>query len=93
MFPQDPFRSWPSWRRPGRGDRPGNIKAQLKALQLKEFQMRREDQTKNLIRKIDEAIEQAEDLGLALVASILSMARLEIIQNASDAGRGTNGQL
>ena len=55
--------------------------------------MRREDQTKNLIRKIDEAIEQAEDLGLALVASILSMARLEIIQNASDAGRGTNGQL
>jgi hypothetical protein len=57
---------------------PGNIKAQAKALQL------------TLIEKIDDAIEQAEDLGLALVASILRMARLEVVQNAPAGGSENN---
>ncbi len=35
---------------------------------------------RTLIEKIDEAIEQAEDLGLTFVAGILMMARLESIQ-------------
>jgi hypothetical protein len=69
---------------------PGNIKAQAKALQLKEFSMFREDQTRTLIEKIDDAIEQAEDLGLALVASILRMARLEVVQNAPAGGSENN---
>ena len=33
-----------------------------------------------LVEKIDDAIEQAEDLGLTFVAGILMMARLEAIQ-------------
>jgi hypothetical protein len=33
-----------------------------------------------LIEKIDDAIEQAEDLGLTFVAGILMMARLEALQ-------------
>jgi len=52
--------------------------------------MFREDQTRTLIEKIDDAIEQAEDLGLALVASILRMARLEVVQNAPAGGSENN---
>jgi hypothetical protein len=54
--------------------------------------MVREDRTKTLVEKIDDAIEQAEDLGLAFVASILMMARLEVLQpeNAPAAGTGNN---
>ncbi|HXB76942.1 MAG TPA: hypothetical protein VNX23_05915 [Bradyrhizobium sp.] len=33
-----------------------------------------------LVEKIEDAIEQAEDLGLAFVAGILMMARLEAMQ-------------
>jgi hypothetical protein len=55
--------------------------------------MPREDQTKILIEKIDDAIELAEELGLAFVAGILMMARLELVQtkNAPAAGSGNNG--
>ena len=42
--------------------------------------MFREDKTRVLVEKIDDAIEQAEDLGLAFVAGILMMARLEAVQ-------------
>lgn len=50
----------------------------------------RENRTRALVEKIDDAIEQAEDLGLAFVAGILMMARLEAVQsdNATFAGRG-----
>jgi hypothetical protein len=56
--------------------------------------MFREDKTRNLIEKIDDAIEQAEDLELALVASILMIARLELIQpeNGQQAGSGRKRQ-
>jgi hypothetical protein len=36
--------------------------------------------TRILVEKIDDAIEQAEDLGLTFVAGILMMARLEAVQ-------------
>jgi hypothetical protein len=42
--------------------------------------MFRENRTRVLVEKIDDAIEQAEDLGLAFVAGILMMARLETVQ-------------
>jgi hypothetical protein len=52
--------------------------------------MSEEDQTKTLVEKIDDAIELAEDLGLAFVAGILMMARLELVQTkngpATDSG-------
>ena len=59
--------------------------------------MLRESSTRALVEKIDDAIEQAEDLGLAFVAGILMMARLEAVQteqneHAAVAGRG-NKQL
>jgi len=40
----------------------------------------RENRTRVLVEKIDAAIEQAENLGLAFVAGILMMARLEAAQ-------------
>lgn len=40
-----------------------------------------EKKTRVLVEKIDDAIEQAEDLGLAFVAGILMMARLEAVQS------------
>jgi hypothetical protein len=39
-----------------------------------------EKTTRVLIEKIDDAIEQAGDLGLSFVADILMMARLEVVQ-------------
>lgn len=51
--------------------------------------MLREDKTRTLLEKIDDAIEQAEDLGLALVASILKIARLELVQPESGPGAGS----
>jgi hypothetical protein len=42
--------------------------------------MFREARMRILVEKIDDAIEQAEDLGLAFVAGILMMARLETVQ-------------
>ena len=49
-----------------------------------------EKRTRVLVEKIDDAIEQAEDLGLSFVAGILMMARLEAMQTdhvPSAAGR------
>jgi hypothetical protein len=57
--------------------------------------MIREKTTRILIEKIDDAIEQAEGLGLSFVAGILMMARLEAVQTdlmATADGRG-NRQL
>ena len=42
--------------------------------------MFREHKARALTEKIDDAIEQAENLGLTFVASILMMARLETVQ-------------
>ena len=42
--------------------------------------MFQEKKTRVLVEKIDDAIEQAEDLDLAFVAGILMMARLEAVQ-------------
>ena len=42
--------------------------------------MTRQNKTRVLVEKIDDAIEQAEDLGLTFVAGILMMARLEAMQ-------------
>ena len=42
--------------------------------------MSREKMNRVLVEKIDDAIEQAEDLGLTFVAGILMMARLEAVQ-------------
>ena len=42
--------------------------------------MFREHKARALTEKIDDAIEQAEDLGLTFVAGILMMARLETVQ-------------
>jgi hypothetical protein len=54
--------------------------------------MFRENKTRILVEKIDDAIEQAEDLGLAFVADILMMARLETVQTEvlTLAGRGSD---
>ena len=46
----------------------------------KGISMFRQNKTRVLVEKIDDAIEQAEDLGLTFVAGILMMARLEAIQ-------------
>jgi hypothetical protein len=46
-----------------------------------EILMFREKKTRVLVEKIDDAIEQAENLGLAFVAGILMMARLEAVQS------------
>ena len=43
--------------------------------------MLRDNTTRVLVEKIDDAIEQAEDLGLTFVAGILMMARLEAVQS------------
>jgi len=40
-----------------------------------------EKTTRVLVEKIDDAIEQAENLGLTFVAGILMMARLEAVQS------------
>ncbi len=42
--------------------------------------MFRAHKARALTEKIDDAIEQAEDLGLTFVAGILMMARLETVQ-------------
>ena len=42
--------------------------------------MLREHKARVLIETIDDAIEQAENLGLTFVAGILMMARLEAVQ-------------
>ena len=42
--------------------------------------MFREKRTRVLVEKIDDAIEQAENLGLTFVAGLLMMARLEAVQ-------------
>jgi DhnA family fructose-bisphosphate aldolase class Ia len=42
--------------------------------------MLRENRTRILVEAIDDAIEQAEDLGLPFVAGILMMARLVAFQ-------------
>jgi zinc transporter ZupT len=42
--------------------------------------MFRENRARALVETIDDAIEQAEDLGLPFVAGILMMARLEAVQ-------------
>jgi hypothetical protein len=56
--------------------------------------MVRESRTRVLVEKIDDAIEQAEDLGLSLVVGILMMARLETVQTEQLAVVGSaNGQL
>jgi hypothetical protein len=51
--------------------------------------MFRQNRTRALVEKIDDAIEQAEDLGLTFVAGILMMARLEAVQTGlvTPAGR------
>jgi hypothetical protein len=56
--------------------------------------MVRDNRTRVLVEKIDDAIEQAEDLGLSFVVGILMMARLEAVQTERLAvlGRG-NRQL
>jgi hypothetical protein len=53
--------------------------------------MFREEKTSTLLEKIDDAIEQAENLGLALVASILKIARLELIQPENGRGLAPEG--
>ena len=50
--------------------------------------MFRETKTRVLVEKIDDAIEQAEDLGLTFVAGILMMARLEAMQTEQPAVAG-----
>lgn len=56
--------------------------------------MVRESRTRVLVEKIDDAIEQAEDLGLSLVVGILMMARLESVQTEQVAALGrANRQL
>jgi hypothetical protein len=50
--------------------------------------MLREHKARVLIERIDDAIEQAEDLGLTFVAGILMMARLETVQTKQLGGIG-----
>jgi hypothetical protein len=49
-----------------------------------------ENGTRVLVEKIDDAIDQAERLGLAFVAGILKMARLEAVQTETLAGPGSD---
>jgi hypothetical protein len=53
--------------------------------EAKGISMVRDDGTRVLVEKIDDAIEQAEDLGLSFVVGILMMARLETIQTKQPA--------
>jgi hypothetical protein len=46
----------------------------------KEISMFRESTARQLVEKIDDAIEQAENLGLSFVVGILMMARLEAVE-------------
>jgi hypothetical protein len=55
--------------------------------------MLREHKARALIEKIDDAIEQAEDLGLAFVAGILMMARLETVQTKQLGAIGRENKL
>ncbi|MGA7074315.1 hypothetical protein [Bradyrhizobium sp.] len=57
-----------------------DLKRRWRDVRNKEISMFRESKTRVLVEKIDDAIEQAEDLGLAFVAGILMMARLEAVQ-------------
>ena len=50
--------------------------------------MVRDNRTRVLVEKIDDAIEQAEDLGLSFVVGILMMARLETVQTEQLAALG-----
>ena len=50
--------------------------------------MYREHKARVLIEQIDDAIEQAEDLGLTFVAGILMMAWLETVQTEEPAITG-----
>lgn len=50
--------------------------------------MVRDNRTRALVEAIDDAIEQAEDLGLTFVAGILMMARLETVQTEYQAAIG-----
>ena len=43
--------------------------------------MLRQNRTRQLVEAIDNAIEEAEDLGLTFITSILMMARLEADQS------------
>jgi hypothetical protein len=52
----------------------------------------RENKTRVLVETIDDAIEQAEDLGLAFVAGILMMARLEAVQTEQLAVAGPDNR-
>jgi hypothetical protein len=47
-----------------------------------------DNRTRVLVEAIDDAIEQAEDLGLTFVAGILMMARLETVQTEHQAVMG-----
>jgi hypothetical protein len=50
--------------------------------------MLRESRNRPLVEAIDNAIEQAEDIGLTFIASILMMARLEADQSILMTGAG-----
>jgi hypothetical protein len=71
-------------RRPRRRCRPRTPAAPPRAATgvtaSKGDRMFREHEARALTEKIDDAIEQAEDLGLTFVAGILMMARLETVQ-------------
>ena len=55
--------------------------------------MLREHNARVLIERIDDAIEQAEDLGLTFVAGILMMARLETVQTKQLGAIGRENKL
>jgi hypothetical protein len=55
--------------------------------------MFREHRARALVETIDDAIEQAEDLGLTFVAGILMMARLETVQTEQLVRSRENRQL
>ena len=55
--------------------------------------MLRDHKARVLIEKIDDAIEQAEDLGLSFVAGILMMARLETVQTKQLGAIGRENKL
>ncbi len=55
--------------------------------------MLRDHKARVLIEKIDDAIEQAEDLGLTFVAGILMMARLETVQTKQLGAIGRENKL
>jgi hypothetical protein len=55
--------------------------------------MLRDHKARVLIEKIDNAIEQAENLGLSFVAGILMMARLETVQTKQLGAIGRENKL